>query len=117
MDVLIHNAGYFNHGITTYQFSPDGLELTFATNLFGPHLMTELLLEHLAKSDDARVLNAGSTNIKNFFDPKRAIEFDNLRGEQKERRSYSVYKAYGDSATAGSSCQQRATSRSIPFPS
>lgn len=97
LDVLIHNAGYFLHGIKTYQYSPEGLELTFATNLFGPHLMTELLLEQLAASDDARVLTAGSTNIKNFFDPKRAIEFDNLRGELAGSRPYSVYKMYGDS--------------------
>ncbi|MFZ5824389.1 MAG: SDR family NAD(P)-dependent oxidoreductase [Bacillota bacterium] len=97
LDVLIHNAGYFHHGIKTYQFSPDGLELTFATNLFGPLLMTELLLEHLARSDDARVLNAGSTNMKHFFDPKREIEFDNLQGEFAGSRPYSVYKMYGDS--------------------
>ncbi len=100
LDVLIHNAGYFNHGIKTYQFSPDGLELTFATNVFGPLLMTELLLEPLSASDDPRVLNAGSTNLKNFFDPKRAIEFDNLRGEFAGSRPYTVYKMYGDSKMA-----------------
>jgi len=97
LDVLIHNAGYFNHGITTYQLNPDGLELTFATNVFGPLLMTELLLNCLAASDDPRVLNAASTNIKHFFDPKRQIEFDNLRGEFAGKRPYSVYKMYGDS--------------------
>ena len=97
LDVLIHNAGFFNHGLKTYQYSPDGLELTFATNLFGPLLMTELLLDQLAASDDPRVLNAGSTNILNFFDPKRAIEFDNLRGEFAGTRPYSVYRMYGDS--------------------
>ncbi len=97
IDVLINNAGYFNHGIKTYQFSPDGLELTFATNVFGPLLLTELLLGHLEKSRDPRVLNASSTNIKNFFDPKRAIEFDNLRGEISDKRPYTVYKMYGDS--------------------
>lgn len=97
LDVLIHNAGYFNHGTKTYQFSPDGLELTFATNVFGPLLMTELLLDRLAVSSDPRVLTAGSTNMKHFFDPKREIEFDNLRGEFAGRRPYTVYKMYGDS--------------------
>jgi NAD(P)-dependent dehydrogenase (short-subunit alcohol dehydrogenase family) len=97
LDALVHNAGYFNHGIKSYQFSPDGLELTFATNVFGPLLMTELLMKCLAASDDPRVLHAASTNIKNFFDPKRAIEFDNLRGEFAGRRPYTVYKMYGDS--------------------
>jgi NAD(P)-dependent dehydrogenase (short-subunit alcohol dehydrogenase family) len=97
LDVLIHNAGFMNHGIKTYQFSPDGLELTFATHVFGPLLMTELLRESLAASDDPRVLHAASTNLLNFFDPKREIEFDNLRGEFAGRRPYSVYKMYGDS--------------------
>lgn len=100
LDVLVNNAGYFNHGITKYQTSPDGLELTFATNVFGPMLLTELLIESLSASDDARVLNAGSTNLKNFFDPKRRIEFDNLRGEHTDERPYSVYKMYGDSKMA-----------------
>jgi NAD(P)-dependent dehydrogenase (short-subunit alcohol dehydrogenase family) len=100
LDVLVHNAGYFNHGIKTYQFSPDGLELTFATNVFGPHLMTELLLDLLARSADPRVLFAASTNLKNFFDPKRAIEFDNLRGEFSGQRRYTTYKMYGDSKMA-----------------
>ena len=97
LDVLIHNAGYFNHGIKTYQLSPDNLELTFATNAFGPLLMTELLRDHLEKSDDARVLSAGTSNIKHFFDPKRKIEFDNLQGEFRQSRPYTVYKMYGDS--------------------
>lgn len=97
LDVLIHNAGYFHHGIRTYQFSPDGLELTFATNVFGPLLMTEQLREPLAASDDPRVLHAGSTNIKHFFDPQRGIEFDNLQGQYAGSRPYTVYKMYGDS--------------------
>lgn len=97
LDVLVHNAGYFNYGAEGYQFSPDGLELTFATNVFGPMLMTELLIEELARSNDPRVLFAASTNLKHFFDPKRAIEFDNLRGELAGKRPYTVYKMYGDS--------------------
>jgi len=97
LDTLIHNAGYFEHGLRTYQTSPDGLELTFATNVFGPLLMTELLLDRLQRSADARVLWASSTNIKNFFDPKREIQFDNLRGEHRADRPYSVYRMYGDS--------------------
>jgi NAD(P)-dependent dehydrogenase (short-subunit alcohol dehydrogenase family) len=97
LDVLIHNAGYFNHGIRAYQLSGDGAELTFATNVFGPHLLTERLLGVLSRSADARVLTAGSTAIKNFFDPRRAIEFDNLRGEHADDRPYSVYRMYQDS--------------------
>lgn len=100
LDVLIHNAAYFEHGKKKYQFSPDGIELTFATNTFGPFLMTELLRDVLALSKDPRVLNACTENIMHFFDPKRKIELDNLRGEYKDTRKYSVYKMYGDSKMA-----------------
>jgi len=100
LDVLINNAAYFEHGKKGYQFSEDGIELTFATNTFGPFLLTELLKDLLSNSDDARVLNACTENIMHFFDPKRKIEFDNLRGEFKDSRPYSVYRMYGDSKMA-----------------
>ena len=97
LDLLIHNAGTFEHGLSTYQYSADGLERTFAINTFGPFLLTERLLDALARSEDPRVLNAGSTNLLNFYDPKRTIEFDNLRGEHADTRPYRSYKMYGDS--------------------
>ncbi|HWL26561.1 MAG TPA: SDR family NAD(P)-dependent oxidoreductase [Ureibacillus sp.] len=100
LDILIHNAAYLNHGEREYKLSPEHIELSFATNTFGPFLMTRLLADHLAKSPDPRILNACTTNIKNFFDPKRKVEFDNLRGELKETRPYSTYKMYGDSKMA-----------------
>lgn len=100
LDILIHNAGYFKHGEKKYQLSPDNIELSFATNAFGPFLMTQLLADILKESGDARVLNAGSTNIRHFFEPKRKIEFDNLQGEFKDSRPYNSYKMYGDSKMA-----------------
>ncbi|UVI28417.1 SDR family NAD(P)-dependent oxidoreductase [Paenibacillus spongiae] len=100
VDILIHNAAYLNHGEKEYKLSPEHIELSFATNVFGPCLMTHLLADHLEKSQDPRILNACTTNIKNFFDPKRKIEFDNLRGEFKATRRYSAYKMYGDSKMA-----------------
>ncbi|MFK2826594.1 SDR family NAD(P)-dependent oxidoreductase [Bacillus sp. B190/17] len=100
LDILIHNAAYLNHGEKEYKLSPEHIELSFATNTFGPFLMTRLLADHLAKSPDPRILHACTTNIKNFFDPKRKIEFDNLRGELRGTRPYSTYKMYGDSKMA-----------------
>ncbi|MFZ7944112.1 SDR family NAD(P)-dependent oxidoreductase [Neobacillus sp. 19] len=100
LDILINNAAYLNHGEKEYKLSPEHIELSFATNTFGPFLMTRLLADHLAKSQDPRVLNACTTNIKNFFDPKRKIEFDNLQGEMRGTRPYSTYKMYGDSKMA-----------------
>lgn len=100
LDMLINNAAYFEHGKKEYQSSPDGIELTFATNTFGPFLLIELLKDVLSKSDDARILNACTENIMHFFDPKRKIDLDNLSGEFKDSKKYSVYKNYGDSKMA-----------------
>lgn len=98
LDILIHNAAYFNHG-EKYKQSVDGIELTFATNVFGPFLMTQLLLDPLKKSKDARILNAGSNIIKHYFDPKRKMEYDQLLNESKDS-SFSVYKMYCSSKMA-----------------
>ncbi|TVY03054.1 SDR family NAD(P)-dependent oxidoreductase [Cohnella terricola] len=100
LDILIHNAAYLNHGEKEYKLSPEHIEISFATNAFGPFLMTRLLADHLAKSQDPRILHACTTNIKHFFDPKRKIDFDNLRGEYRESRRHNVYKMYGDSKMA-----------------
>ena len=100
LDMLIHNAACMNHGEKAYRLGPDRIELTFATNAFGPFLMTNLLADCLEKSQDPRVLNACTTNIKHFFNPKRQIEFDNLQGELRGSRSYNAYKMYGDSKMA-----------------
>lgn len=100
LDILIHNAGYFKHGEKKYQLSSDNIELSFATNTFGPFLMTKLLADMLNNSKDARVLNACTTNIRHFFEPKRKIDFDNLQGELMDSKPYNVYKMYGDSKIA-----------------
>lgn len=97
LDILIHNAGYFSHGEKEYQLSQDGIEMNFATNTFGPFLMSILLKYQLSKSDDPRILHACSTNIKHFLDPKRAIDFDNLCAEKIDEQPYNDYKFYGDS--------------------
>ena len=100
LDILIHNAAYFNHGEKQYQVSKDDIELTFATNTFGPFLMTQLLKDLLEKSEDPRILHACTTNIRHFFNPKRKIDFDDLRGVYKGTKPYSSYKMYGDSKMA-----------------
>lgn len=100
LDILIHNAGHFKHGEKNFQRSIDGIELTFATNLFGPVLMTNLLLDMLAKSKNPKILNVCSTNIKHFFDERRKINFGVLSGETVEDKEYNSYKIYGDSKIA-----------------
>ncbi len=99
LDILINNAGYFNHG-APYTLSEDQLEITFATNVFGPFLLTQLLRDHLNKSEDPVILNAGSNIIKHFFDPSLKINFDILQGNHPEPENYKVYHSYRDSKMA-----------------
>ena len=53
LDVLIHNAGVLPDARVE---TPDGHELTLATHVLGPVLLTERLVPILANSDDARVI-------------------------------------------------------------
>jgi dehydrogenase/reductase SDR family protein 12 len=55
--VLVNNAGVLPPERT---LSDDGIELTFATNVVGPFLLTELLLPMLKDSAPARVINVSS---------------------------------------------------------
>ena len=57
VDVLVHNAGVLpDRRIETAQ----GLELTFATHVAGPHLLTRELASRLEASPDARVVFVSS---------------------------------------------------------
>ncbi len=55
--VLINNAGTM---LRHHRTSPEGLELTFATNYLGPWLLTRLLLGRLLQSIPARIVNVAS---------------------------------------------------------
>lgn len=99
LDVLIHNAGYFEHG-SPYRLSEDGIERTFATNVAGPFLLTLKLQNVMKESNDARILMAGSNIIKHFFNPKLKINTSNLRGENPDDPKYRVYDYYRDSKMA-----------------
>jgi NAD(P)-dependent dehydrogenase (short-subunit alcohol dehydrogenase family) len=57
VDVIVHNAGVLPDQRTE---SADGHELTFATHVLGPWLLTTLLLPRLRKSRDARVVFVSS---------------------------------------------------------
>ncbi len=57
LDVLINNAGVMP---PERRMTPAGIELTFATNVLGPFLLTELLLPVIAESDDGRVITMSS---------------------------------------------------------
>jgi NAD(P)-dependent dehydrogenase (short-subunit alcohol dehydrogenase family) len=57
LDVLVNNAGVLPPERT---LSADGIELTFATNVLGPFLLTQRLLELLKRSAPARIVNVSS---------------------------------------------------------
>src|SRR5882672_5369362 len=56
LDVLINNAGVGG----TVGLSPDGFDLTYATNHIGPFLLTNLLLPRIQESTQGRVVNVAS---------------------------------------------------------
>ncbi|XP_063907381.1 retinol dehydrogenase 14-like [Zophobas morio] len=57
LDVLLHNAGMATDKI---QMTEDNLELTMATNHFGPFLLTHLLIDLLKKSAPSRIVVVAS---------------------------------------------------------
>ncbi len=56
LDVLINNAGIAG----TRALSPDGFDLTYATNHIGPFLLTNLLLPKLREAPQGRIVNISS---------------------------------------------------------
>lgn len=60
IDVLVHNAGVLPH---EKKLTEDGVELTFATSVLGPFLLTGLFLEKLSRSTDARVIFVASGGL------------------------------------------------------
>lgn len=87
LDVLIHNAAYVRHGAPFCQ-SDNGTEITFATNVAGPVYLTRKLIASLERSEDARVLHAGSNIIKHFFDDKLVIDPRTIAGEGMDVKRY-----------------------------
>lgn len=57
VDVLINNAGA---RFSQFEETSEGIERTFSTNHLGHFLLTALLLEHLIRAPEARILFIGS---------------------------------------------------------
>jgi NAD(P)-dependent dehydrogenase (short-subunit alcohol dehydrogenase family) len=80
---LINNAGVGGvHGL-----SPDGFELTFATNHLGPFLLTRLLEPRLREGRPARIVNVASEAHRNT----RGLDFDALRSPARSRTGLPEY--------------------------
>ncbi len=57
LDVLVNNAGVL---LGERRLSPDGIELTFATNVLGPFLLSNLLSARLGENRSGRIVNVSS---------------------------------------------------------
>jgi NAD(P)-dependent dehydrogenase (short-subunit alcohol dehydrogenase family) len=84
LDVLINNAGIC---LPERRITGDGMEESFQINHLSHFMLTNLLLDHLKKSHDARIINVSSAAY-------RAGRFDaeNLQGEKR----YSPFGIYAN---------------------
>ena len=87
LDLLLNNAGTSS---AKRRESPDGIELTFATNVLGYHLLTGNLLELLRRAPAARVINTASMMAY-------GLELDDVNFK---RRRYDASTAYAQSKQA-----------------
>ncbi|MCS6899341.1 MAG: SDR family oxidoreductase [Myxococcales bacterium] len=85
--VLINNAAVW---MAERLESPDGVELTWATNVLGPFLLTNLLIEKLKESAPARVINVASTLARGL----------DLEDPEFRRRPFDGMAAYAQSKQA-----------------
>lgn len=88
LHVLVNNAGAI---IGSRTLTVDGIELTFALNHLAYFLLTNLLLDVLARSAPSRIVSVSSSAHK----PGR-IEFDDLNAEKR----YRSFWAYASSKLA-----------------
>ncbi|MBM4360390.1 MAG: SDR family NAD(P)-dependent oxidoreductase [Deltaproteobacteria bacterium] len=83
LDILVHNAGLLPEARA---LTRDGLELTFATHVVGPHLLTAGLRPKLAESPDARIVFVSSGGMYT-----QRLDLEDLTWE---RRTYDGVRAY-----------------------
>jgi NAD(P)-dependent dehydrogenase (short-subunit alcohol dehydrogenase family) len=87
LDALVNNAGMSS---PTRQESLDGIELTFATNVMGYFLLTNLLLDTLKRAPAARLVNMAS-------EMAYGLDLDDV---EFKKRTYNASTAYAQSKQA-----------------
>ena len=81
LDVLVNNAGVMTEARGV---SADGIELTLATNVVGPFLLTNLLVPLLQESAPARIINVSSGGM--YTHKLRVEDLQSERGSSTGRR-------------------------------
>lgn len=103
LDLLVNNAGVLPPERT---YSADGVELTFATNVLGPFLLTSLLLPALASAAPSRVITVSSggmyTARLDADDPQlQHLEYDGPRFYAHAKRAQVVLnRVWAEKVTA-----------------
>lgn len=87
LDVLVNNAGVLP---ARREVSRNGIEMTFATNVLGPSLLTNLLLPLLERSVPARIINVSSGGM--YAQRIRADDLQSERGEFDGTTAYARTK-------------------------
>ena len=90
LEVLVNNAG---SAFDTRRMTPDGVEMTFATNHLGPFILTNLLVPVLVSSAPARVIDVASSG---HGWAKEGIRVDDPGHTER----YRIWEAYGHSKLA-----------------
>jgi retinol dehydrogenase 12 len=89
LDALVNNAAIVP---AVRQVTSEGIEVQLAVNHLAPFLLTNLLLEHLQKSEQGRVVTVSSvahTNGKiNFADFQHELEYDRSGAPTKGWQAY-----------------------------
>ena len=83
LDVLVNNAGVLTE---ERSLSRDGIELTLATNVVGPFLLTKLLAPLLLRSAPARVINVSSGGMYT-----QGLHLDDLQSARGKFRGTVAY--------------------------
>ena len=86
VDVLVNNAGVF---MLPLRRSLDGIEMHFAVNYLGHFLLTNLLLKHLQKAPNARIVNIAA-DIPTWIN---GINFDDINSEKSYNRVMAVIQS------------------------
>lgn len=82
LDVLINNAGIWTK---SKKLSQLGIEMTFAVNVVGPHLLTNLLLDELKKAAPSRIINVASHYAG-------GLDIDDINFEKRNYNETIAYK-------------------------
>ncbi|CAN2388295.1 Enoyl-(Acyl carrier protein) reductase, partial [Pristimantis euphronides] len=101
LDILVNNAGASG---LPFSITPEGLELTFATNHLGPFLLTNLLLDLLQRAAPSRIVFLSS-----FMQGLGHIDPGNLWGRNLEKNK--LNESYNSTKLMNTICAKELAER------